>query len=386
MNAWALPPRFRYHGTDIDGAQVDPPSLAVRGRDLNAMIGETSFAAAVHHVLTGELPSAVDAEEIDGLLTRCLARLHEEPRLLAVVSAAVEAGASSLAAAASGLMCLDATQNDGMDLPRALGSHACPGLLAIGITPALFAYATAVRERKTEALQPVSKGRSFVANFLRLAVPDGTTTAAGVAAFDALLVAWHAGFGYITPTVMVPRICCGTGTPPLHAIAAGFLAGGPKHTGAAEQAMRWFSEIRGACRGRRGTRDLVRDAVARQLASPDGLAYGYGHPLFTADPRPPRLRALFERLQIRGEYMDIFDTVSAELEAQKGLKPNIDAISAAAYLQLGIEGSEWGSAIGMIARVAAMFAHIVERQAKPALGVNSRQARLMLERVPVGWI
>jgi len=375
MNAWALPPRFRYHGTDIDGAQVDPPSLAVRGRDLNAMIGETRFAAAVHHVLTGELPSAVDAEEIDGLLTRCLARLRDEPRVLAVVSAAVEAGASSLAAAASGLMCLDGRvleEDHGIKLPRALGPQAYPGLLAIGITPALFAYATALREHNPQTLQSISKERSFVANFLRLTVPNGTVSAAGVSAFDALLVAWHAGFGYITPTVMVPRICCGTGTPPLHAIAAGFLAGGPKHTGAAEEAMRWFAELRRARRGDETFESFVRDAVARQLATPDGLAYGYGHPLFTADPRPPHLRALFDRLGLRGDCLEIYDAISAELGAQKGLKPNIDAISAATYLQLGIVNSEWGSAIGMIAQ--------------PAFGVNSRQARLMLDRVPVGWI
>ncbi|MBH9738017.1 citrate/2-methylcitrate synthase, partial [Burkholderia cepacia] len=63
----------------------------------------------------------------------------------------------------------------------------------------------------------------------RMLVLTGATRndAPAQAAMDMLLVAWHAGFGYITPTVLAPRVAIGTGVTLTQAIASGFLASGP---------------------------------------------------------------------------------------------------------------------------------------------------------------
>ncbi|MEO3958112.1 citrate/2-methylcitrate synthase [Chromobacterium piscinae] len=198
---------------------------------------------------------------------------------------------------------------------------------------------------------------------------------------DALLVAWHAGFGYITPTVLVPRVAIGTGVTLTQAVAAGFMASGPKHVGAAEEALAWLKAI-----GPDAGDDAVHAAVDAALDSPGQLLFGFGHPLFVEDPRPPRIRALFAKWGFEGPHVRLFDLACRRALERKGLRPNIDFITAAALLDLGVEEPRWGVGLGLCARVAAMVAHAIERRDRPAFGVSSKAARKLLATVPVGWL
>ena len=60
---------------------------------------------------------------------------------------------------------------------------------------------------------------------------------------DIVLVAFHGGFGLLPPTTLVPRLVAGTGVSVPQALAAGYLASGPFHVGAVEQAMKLYQQI-----------------------------------------------------------------------------------------------------------------------------------------------
>jgi citrate synthase len=130
----------------------------------------------------------------------------------------------------------------------------------------------------------------------------------------------------------------------------------------------------------------MRHAVDVALDQSGVVLSGFGHPLFEEDPRPPHLRALFAAWGFNGRFMCLYDAACTQAARRKGLKPNIDFITAAALLDLGIDEPRWGSGVGLCARLAAMGAHALERRRRPAFGVNSATARKLLAAVPVGWL
>ncbi len=116
--------------------------------------------------------------------------------------------------------------------------------------------------------------------------------------FDLVLVAFHAGFGLLPPTTLVPRIVAGTGVGTAQAMAAGFLASGPYHVGAAELAMKMYAEIAdeffasreaGAAATAGELEQFAYEAAKVRLARGETLG-GFGHPLLRKDPRPIHTR------------------------------------------------------------------------------------------------
>ncbi|MGV4651959.1 citrate/2-methylcitrate synthase, partial [Burkholderia pseudomallei] len=171
------------------------------------------------------------------------------------------------------------------------------------------------------------------------------------------------------------------------AIAAGFMSSGPNHVGAARSAMQWLRALARRLDDEPDALDaVVRRAIGRVLDESGALLAGFGHPLFEADPRPPRIRALFAEWGFGGRHVDMFDVACDEARKRKNLKPNIDFATGAALLDLGFAEPQWGIGVGLSARIAAMAAHAVERRRRPAFGANSATARRMLAAVPVGWL
>ena len=216
------------------------------------------------------------------------------------------------------------------------------------------------------------------------------TDAPAQAAMDMLLVAWHAGFGYITPTVLAPRVAIGTGVTLTQAIASGFLASGPSHVGAALEAMQWLAALAQSVPGGTGAPPAALDAAGRAAidATLDAkrTLYGFGHPLFVADPRPPHMRARFAAQRLRRR---VRDAVRRVLRA--GRCPPL--ASAEHRFPDGRDAARTRCRHAVVgrrrrlgARIAAMAAHAVERRRRPAFGVNSATARRLLAAVPVGWL
>lgn len=371
-------PTTRYRGTNIDGATLAPEGLWVRGRNLNDLIGQTDFESALWHIWFERLPTLAERDAVRARLT-AFGRAFEA-RDASVDAAALVGGMGidMVSAAATGFL-------RGIDGVRAKAGHAPATWESEGdddFDQMLACIAGApylMRAALGPAIGKLEPATSHAERVLRLCSETDAPPNAGLAIMDALLIAWHAGFGYITPTVLVPRCAIGTGVPLAQAIAAGFMSSGPNHVGAALEAMRWLTAL--AASG--GDATTAVDAV---IDEPGALLFGFGHPLFVADPRPPHLRALCTSLGFEGPHLRLFDAACARARDRKGLNPNIDFITAAALLDLGVTEPRWGVGVGLCARIAAMAAHAVERRRRPAFGVNSSTARKLLAAVPVGWL
>ncbi|KWC90074.1 citrate/2-methylcitrate synthase [Burkholderia cepacia] len=388
-------PATRHRGTNIDGATLEPEALRVRDLDLNALIGATTFEGALAHLWFDVAPgSAVHGKHEAAIRTRLAAFAEALAPGSAAQSVAADLGAAGVApvfAAASGLLRgfddvtarMPGNAPDDADLDTMLlCAAAAPFLLHAAIEGRPFAAGTdGGASLDTAATQAQ-----------RMLVLTGATRhdAQAQAAMDMLLVAWHAGFGYITPTVLAPRVAIGTGVTLTQAIASGFLASGPSHVGAALEAMHWLAALARSVPGGIDAPPAALDAAGRAAidAALDAkhTLYGFGHPLFVADPRPPHMRGLFAAHGFDGAYVTLFDACCAQADARRALRPNIDFLTAATLLELGVAAPSWGVGVGLGARIAAMAAHAVERRRRPAFGVNSATARRLLAAVPVGWL
>ncbi len=370
----------RYRGTDIDGPSLSPEGLWVRGKNLNDLISALTFEDALWHIWFDALPSAAESDAVRRRLAELGSGFARGNASVEAAARVAEMGVDMVFAAAAGLM-RDARHFGASAATFGSWDEDFDALLAcIAGAPYLM--------RAALALPPVSESGGGHAKRVLDAAGATPATPGGCAerVMDALLVAWHAGFGYITPTVLVPRCAIGTGVTLAQAVAAGFMSSGPKHVGAALAAMQWLTEqTLGACSPAEDEA-RVRGAVDRALDEPGTLLFGFGHPLFEEDPRPPHLRALYGQWGFAGRFLRMYDAACARAAERKGLKPNIDFITAASLLDLGIAEPRWGTGVGLCARIAAMAAHAVERRRRPAFGVNSATARRLLAAVPVGWL
>ena len=372
-------PRTLYRGTNIDGATLEPnEGLWVRGRNLNDLIGIVDFPTALWLAWFGNLPSATQSQAIDAVLVHIAGHLSQEPTYRRGIEAVAASGAGIVQAAACGLLGdLAALETIALSEATVRGLPTHPdfiqGLVSVASTPHFLQAALGY---EAPGAAPTQHAEGMLA-----AMGAPQIDALSIRVVDALLVAWHAGFGYITPTVLVPRTAIGTGVTLAQAVAAGFMASGPKHVGAAKEAMTWLKTI-----SAHASPADIRQAVDHALDQPGNLLFGFGHPLFVQDPRPPHIRTLFAEWGFGARYLEIFDVVCAHVLERKGLRPNIDFITAAALLDLGVTQARWSVGLGLCGRVAAMVAHAIERRDRPAFGVSSKAARTLLATVPVGWL
>jgi len=372
-------PRSLYRGTNIDGATLEPnEGLWVRGRNLNDLIGIVDFPTALWLAWFGSLPSPAESQAVDAVLVHIARHLSQAPAYRRGIEAVADSGAGMVQAAACGFLGdLGALENIALReaTARGLPTHQdfIQGLVSVASAPH---FLHAALGHQAPGAAPGQHAEGVLA-----AMGASNIDALSIRVVDALLVAWHAGFGYITPTVLVPRTAIGTGVSLAQAVAAGFMASGPKHVGAAEEAMSWLKTI-----SAQASHADIRQAVDHALDQPGNLLFGFGHPLFVQDPRPPHIRALFAQWGFGGRYLEIFDVVCAHVLERKGLRPNIDFITAAALLDLGITQARWSVGLGLCGRVAAIVAHAIERRDRPAFGVSSKAARKLLATVPVGWL
>jgi hypothetical protein len=186
--------------------------------------------------------------------------------------------------------------------------------------------------------------------------------------FDIVLVAFHGGFGLLPPTTFVPRIVAGTGVNTAQAMAAGYLASGPYHVGAIEFAMAFYVDVaeefqKQVPAAEQTAEKLEQFAYDRtdELMEQGEVVGGFGHPLLRKDPRPIHMRRLLCDHKAEGIYLDIYDGTNRCMLDKKGVPPNVDGICGAILLHLGLQPKH-GVGLFLLARSAAMLAHIVEEQ------------------------
>lgn len=381
---------MRYHGTDIDGVFLTPERLEVRGTNLNDLVGRFSYPQAVAHTLLGKAQTPDSAGAVEAVLAHSADTLAPDAPAIRLIRAAAAAGATPAQAVTAGLM---VPGDEGATAPDSTS------IVYGGLTPAMaeglhlvarlpLYLAAAIAGSDAEARRRLEQARStggpyirrIHALFLDGAVPEPWQTAV----LEALFVAWHGGFGYLPPSVMMPRIAIGTGVPIRQALGAGFAAGGPNHIGACEEAIALLLE----CLGRASNGDLpmVTDAAIAAVLDAGRKVPGFGHPLFRTDPRAPHLRSLIEEYGVSGMAPIVaYDAAVDSMQRRTGLPPNIDFASAALFIAAGVR-TRAGGTLALCARGAGMVAHMIERQAKPAFGVNSAMARKQIDLLPKNWL
>ncbi len=356
----------RYIGTALDGPCLEPPGLSVRGYDLNEMIGTLTFAQAVQHLLTGEV---ADGTRLDAYMAACCREVPPDHPALDLIVRARQAGASWHAATMAGLAVQPPTP------PGEAPSMSPDNLEAVTLLGVLPRYVTAA-VRGHDLAPPESDhldqmywlctGRHLSEQQRRV--------------LDNLMVSFHAGFGVVPPSVLVPRAAAGTGVPMHQAVSAGFATCGAMHTGACESHMAMMEGIFAHDDPLRAAEEMLESTLAQGRR-----ILGYGHPFFLADPRVPRIRALFREYGFESRYLEVYDRLQELVRQRLKIEPNLDAINSTTLLSLGVT-SAYGSAIFLCSRPAAMVAHFIERRNRPAFGTTSPNARQWYDKISLDWL
>lgn len=160
--------------------------------------------------------------------------------------------------------------------------------------------------------------------------------------------------GIEAPSDFVPRVSISVGNPMNVAMAAGLLAVGDWHGGAAEELARLLQ-----------TPASASEIVAHTLAAGARLQ-GFGHKLYKdSDPRAEALLQKAASLGLATSFVEKARALEHELEAQSGthLPINIDGALAACMCELGLD---WrlGKALFGFARMPGMMAHALEEKTR----------------------
>jgi citrate synthase len=86
--------------------KIEPNKVAVRGYDIASLMGEVSFGAAVHLILTGRLPTAAVGRLMDAILVASIDHGATPPSCLAARTVA-STGATLSASVAAGIMSIN---------------------------------------------------------------------------------------------------------------------------------------------------------------------------------------------------------------------------------------------------------------------------------------
>ena len=158
------------------------------------------------------------------------------------------------------------------------------------------------------------------------------------------------------------------GSPVQAAVAGGILALGEFHGGAIEKTMENFKKY---CPPQgQGVNKLTDD-----FAKSGERVSGFGHRLYTTDPRTERLIEIAKELGFYGKFVKFAQDVEGELsKGGKKLPLNIDGIFAALLLEMGFN-PKVGKGFFIIARTPGIVAHVVEEalREKPVRRLSERE-------------
>ncbi|MBC6477858.1 MAG: hypothetical protein GDA56_08750 [Hormoscilla sp. GM7CHS1pb] len=377
---------YRYHGTDIDGPTLNPEELYVRNRNLNDLIGNLTFTGAIYHLLTGKDPTPFQEQLLDRYIASVLSSLTEDDAVIEVIKTVVASGATYSQTIIAGLM-VDKTNSFEQTIAEfdleAIGlARASPiGLYYVGLIPSLMVIALESNPWISDAkIVNLTGDKDYIEAVFTLCTNRNFSNSTERKIFNDIMVSLHAGWGFLAPSVMLPRVATSTRVPIHQAIAAGFTGAGPSHVGACEKAMEFFTAIHKQCSG--DIEAVAIEMLSERLAKKEKI-HGFGHPMFKVDSRNPRLRSIISEIDLRSEFVQIYDITAQFLNEKLGIYPNIDSISAAVFLSLGMR-PPYGTGLFLCSRTSAMVAHILEQKDKPPFGATSEEIRKWFGPFAVG--
>ncbi len=170
------------------------------------------------------------------------------------------------------------------------------------------------------------------------------------AVLDAMLVAC-AEHRINVPSIVSARYAYSAGNTFNSAMAAGILSIGDYHGGAIDNAAKMFLENVG--------KDP--EQVATEMKTAKKRAPGYGHKVYTTDPRTHKLFTVAKENGLYGKYCKFAESFEVALEKASGKKLclNVDGAVAALLCELGVD-PRFGKGFFALARSAGIAAHVLE--------------------------
>lgn len=189
--------------------------------------------------------------------------------------------------------------------------------------------------------------------------------------FNAILVT-AIDHGLFAPSTDVARRVASNGNPVNTAVAAGVAAIGDAHGGAIEQAGRLFQDAL-------ALQDLTLDAQATWVVTQGLTQYkrlpGYGHKIYTVDPRVTALFMVAAEQELLHPALTLARLVEQKLEAvkKKKLCLNVDGGMAAVCTAVGLPWQKFRG-LFIIARTPGLVAHTLEQMQREPPVLRSEDA------------
>ncbi|TAL53870.1 MAG: citryl-CoA lyase [Nanoarchaeota archaeon] len=200
-------------------------------------------------------------------------------------------------------------------------------------------------------LESLLKNRTFT-EMIFLLLKGELPSKSQTIVLDSMLVA-SAEHGIAPPSATSARLVASGGAAFNAAVAAGILALGEFHGGAIEGCARILQEDK-------KPKDIVDEFKSLGKRIP-----GFGHKIYTEDPRTISLIAIAKKQKIFGKFTKKALEIEKELEESAGKKLclNIDGIVAALLSDMGFD---WRLANGffVIARAPGLVAHVYEEKTR----------------------
>lgn len=151
------------------------------------------------------------------------------------------------------------------------------------------------------------------------------------------------------PSITNARNSASAGNPMQAAVAAGVLGVGESHGGAIEEAARLLQM------------GLAAEKLVEKVISSGERIPGFGHKVYTTDPRAIQIFAKAKSLGFYGEHCGLAVAVEKILEEKKGKKIpiNVDGAIAAVVSDMGFD-YRLGKGFFIIGRVVGLVAHVFE--------------------------
>ncbi len=328
----------------IDGQQG---KLVYRGYDINDLAGRASFEEVAWLLWHDDLPTQAELES----LRKDLAGNRGIPGPVWDALRSLPAGASPMESLRTGVSLLASFDDEAESMDPAANRRKAIRLTARMAT----LLAGVLRLKAGRSLVDPDPSRDHAGNFLWMLRGEAPSPAAE-GAMDLALVL-HAEHGFNASTFSA-RVTAAT-LADLHSAVVAAIATlkGPLHGGANRAVMETLEAIGGV--------DAVEEAVKKRLARKERIM-GFGHRVYkTMDPRAVHLRQMAQDLgRDAGDtrWYDMSVRMQEVMKREKGLDPNVDFYSAAAYRSLGIPKEAY-PAIFACSRITGWTAHVMEQYA-----------------------
>ncbi len=383
-----------YQGTDIDGPQMNPDRLILRGIDLNELIGEKTLIECMFLALYNQYPTTRQLTELNRFFDDAFRSIDSDDLLFKIIPEIASSTDFSLNATIAGLTIDRQKEISALRPPDLeeidISYTVLSGFYFMAILPIICGLSAAcpIEEELSVLKIRLEEAKRLDGDYIdRIALFFRGKELANVKEkrlVESILVSFCAGFGYMTPSIMAPRISIGSGVSVGISIIAGCTTAGPWHLGTSQDVIMMFQKMNQDRNGR-DMEEYVKSFLEEQFTDGNKLL-GFGHPFFKRDPRVTRLLEIVDEVGLAHESLDFFKTVSENVATMKNIHPNLEAMHGAIMTSLDFKIPFLGPSIALIGRTVTMIAHMEERQSKPAFGIKNNVARNYLNKVPMDWL